>query len=140
MAVQAPGALRRFAELFNQGRYWHAHEALEQAWRVGRSRFYQGLIIYASAFVHAQRGNPRGVELQLQKVPAYLEPYRPSYLGVDVQAVLEHAARVLEHVRASGSRDVHTWRQAWIWPHLPVDDAKVRGDEPELTLPSQSAG
>lgn len=47
------------AELFNDERYWEAHEALEQVWRgkkgAEREVLY-GLIKIAAAFVHAQKG------------------------------------------------------------------------------------
>src|SRR5690606_41977082 len=79
-----PGAYLRFIQLFNAGKYWESHEVLESPWRENRSRFYRGIIIYASAFVHAQRGNPRGVRKQLLKARRYLEAYRPHYLGIDV--------------------------------------------------------
>ena len=62
-----PQALHRFLELFNAREYWESHEVLEGPWREWGSDFYQGLILYASAFVHAQRGNPRGIRAQLEK-------------------------------------------------------------------------
>ena len=135
-----PPALVEFVRLFNEGRYWHAHEALEQAWREGKSPFYQGLIIYASAFVHAQRGNPRGVVLQLQKVPRYLQRYPAAYLGVDVEGILRHAGELIEEVRRAGMPEGEALRQLIRWPRLELDAARCRGDEGELRPPAGSAG
>ncbi len=55
-----PTALEAFVELFNQEAFWESHEVLEGPWRETRSDFYHGLILYASAFVHVQRGIPTG--------------------------------------------------------------------------------
>ena len=131
--VPWPAALVRFVELFNAGRYWHAHEALEEAWRANRSDFYHGLIIYASAFVHAQRGNPRGVILQLEKVPRYLARYPDSYLGLDVRAILEHGRQTRDEVRRAGMPEADALRALIRWPVLQLDPARCSGTEPELS-------
>lgn len=126
-----PEVLRRFVALVDGGEYWESHEVLEQAWRRNRSPFYQGLILYASAFVHAGRANAHGVDAQLAKAEARLAPYDdggPGYLGLDVRALLGHAAEcrraVAEHPGAWGAR-----LRA---PRLEIDPARVRGTEPEL--------
>jgi len=52
-------------ELFNQGDYWLAHEALETVWRSiikeDEARVWQGLIQAAAALLHRARGNRHGV-------------------------------------------------------------------------------
>lgn len=50
--------LREGISLFNQERYWEAHETLEEIWHpaTGRERdVIQGLILTAAAFVHYQK-------------------------------------------------------------------------------------
>ena len=131
--IRWPEALVRFVELVNAGRYWHAHEALEEAWRANRSDFYHGLIIYASAFVHAQRGNPRGVLLQMGKVPRYLARYPDAYLGLDVAAILRHAEETCRRVREAGMPEGERLRAVVPWPTLTLDPARRSGQEPELT-------
>ena len=127
-----PQALHRFLELFNEREYWESHEVLEGPWREEGSDFYQGLILYASAFVHAQRGNPRGVGAQLEKTERKLAGYRPFYLGVDVDVVLAHAARCRELVERRRGEDPRSWLEVADVPHLELDTRRVRGDEPEL--------
>lgn len=90
--AQYPPAYLRFVEQFNAEAFWESHETLEGSWRQNGSLFYKALIIYASAFVHAQRGNPIGIQKQLAKAVRYLEAFRPHYLGVDVDGLLAHAA------------------------------------------------
>ncbi len=127
-----PQALHRFLELFNAREYWESHEVLEGPWREGGSDFYQGLILYASAFVHAQRGNARGVGAQLEKTERKLAGYRPCYLGVDVDAVLAHAARCREVVEGRRDDDPRSLLEVVDVPRLELDTRFVRGDEPEL--------
>lgn len=79
----------RFQEglkLFNQGRFWQAHEAWEDHWRESRPEgatketqgeyadFVQGLIQLAAALVKLEQGSARGARLNLQKALAKLEP------------------------------------------------------------------
>ena len=129
-----PQALHRFLELFNAREYWESHEVLEGPWREGGSDFYQGLILYASAFVHAQRGNPRGIGAQLEKAERKLAGYRPGYLGVDVDTVLAHAARCRELVERRRDEEPRSWLGVPDVPRLELDTRLVRGDEPELRL------
>lgn len=120
-----PPALQRFVALFNAGRCFESHEVLERAWAKNRSPFYKGLIIYASAFVHLQRGNPSGVAKQLGKVPRYLSAFRPCYLGLDVAAILAHAARVRRDGEARGVRGLSA-------PPLVLRASLCAGTEAEL--------
>jgi predicted metal-dependent hydrolase len=121
-ASSYPEAYRTFVALFNRGAYWDSHEVLEQAWRATGSDFYQGLILVASGFVHVGRRNAHGVRAQLAKAAARLAPFRPSHLGLDVDALLAACAAAREAVE----------RGAWpAAPRLALDDALLRGDEPE---------
>ena len=61
LEARLPGPLRQFLELYGASRFWDSHEALEEAWRRSGSDFYQGLILYASAWVHWERRNAHGV-------------------------------------------------------------------------------
>ena len=57
------GLLRQGLELFNDAKYFEAHEAWEELWHVeqGRDRtFVQGLIQVAGHFVHINKGNWSG--------------------------------------------------------------------------------
>jgi predicted metal-dependent hydrolase len=114
-----PAALEDFVDLFNKGAFWEAHEALEAPWKRTRSDFYHGLILYSSAWVHQDRGNPHGIQAQLAKAEPLLREYSPGYLGIDVSAILEQG-RELSAGRAAKA------------PMIITDLKLVRGDEPEL--------
>jgi len=107
-----PAALVRFVELFNAGEFWESHEVLEGPWREHGSAFYQGLILYASAFVHAKRDNAHGIRAQLRKARQALAPYEPAYLGVDTAAVRRHARQVIRTVEATEWRPPRTLPRA----------------------------
>lgn len=127
-----PCAYLEFLKLFNAEAFWESHEVLETPWRENRSAFYQGLIIFASAFVHAQRGNPNGVRKQLLKAVDYLTPYAPHYMGLDISGVLKHAQRCLEIVRQQPHLSGQALTAAVPRMRLVPNDAFVRGDEVEL--------
>ena len=124
----------RFLDLFNRGAFWDSHEALEVPWREHGSEFYHALILYASAFVHVNRGNRHGIVAQLGKAQPLFESRRPHYLGLDVDAILEHTA-VCRHLVAE-NRDApeEAWDVLIPSPRLKFDPGRVRGDEPELGL------
>ncbi len=127
-----PTAYGEFLELFGRGEFWRAHEALEGAWRAGRSSFFQGLILLASAWVHVQRGNAHGVIAQLRKAERALAPYAPAYLGQDVGALLQHAHDTAERVPSLAGADGRAWLDALLPPDLTPRADRFRGDEPEL--------
>lgn len=127
-----PAAYLRFIELFNAERFWDSHEALEDAWRETGSGFYHGLILFASAFVHVRRGNPHGIEAQLGKAADALEPFRPRHLGLDVDALLDHAARCRDVVARHRRDPDPDWAELVPGVRLAPQEALVRGDEPEL--------
>lgn len=58
-AAKAPGYYAAYFRLWNERRYYEAHDVLEQLWLVEENvelaRFYQALIQAAGAFVHLQK-------------------------------------------------------------------------------------
>ncbi len=125
--------LERFVELFNQGQHWESHEVLEEPWKEHRSEFFQGLILYASAFVHVNRGNRHGILAQLSKAEDKLRAYRAHYMGIDVDGVLVEVGRVREIVLEHPAARPEDWPRLVPYPRLRVEARYVRGDEPELS-------
>jgi len=88
-----------FFQLFNQQKYFEAHEVLEALWRKddGESRhFYQGLIQIAAVFVHLQRGNKEGAFILFQKARKHLEGYPPFYMGLSLSNLLRDVPDSIE--------------------------------------------
>ncbi len=86
-------------ELFNRGRFWHAHEAWEVVWLAERGEereFLQGLIQLAAAYHHLQRGTLRGAVRLFDAALRRLAPFPEGFRRVDragaVRAAVEHRA------------------------------------------------
>jgi predicted metal-dependent hydrolase len=97
-------------ELFNAGRFWHAHEAWEMVWQrhVEDERlFLQGLIQLAAAYHHLfVTQNHRGVLNNFEKARTKLEPFSPEYLGVNVQPLVKFIELGKEEAGRLGSREL----------------------------------
>jgi predicted metal-dependent hydrolase len=75
-------------ELFNRGDFFEAHEVWEELWLAcpaAERRFFQALIQAAVALHHFGRGNYTGASRLFHSGRRYMEPYRPTYLGLDVE-------------------------------------------------------
>lgn len=96
-------ALRAFAERFDRGAYWDAHEVLEATWRGNRDPVLQGLIQVAAVFVHIERRNWTSARGVLERALRHLQtasPYAAPNGPVPVEALDARLTRVGEHLRA----------------------------------------
>ena len=68
-AAERATALGEGLAAYDRGDFFEAHELLEPAWMgtddLAERDLLQGLIKLAAAYVHAVRGNPRGIETNL---------------------------------------------------------------------------
>lgn len=91
MRPDPPAALSAGAALFDQGRWYDAHEAWEEHWLEsgGSGRdFYKGLIQLAVALLHWENGNGSGARKLHRSGAALLERFAPRHQGVDVTCFL----------------------------------------------------
>lgn len=58
---------KTFIELFNEERFWEAHEVLESVWRENRDTLVQGLIVLAAAFAKLQEESVTGYQRLMQR-------------------------------------------------------------------------
>jgi predicted metal-dependent hydrolase len=101
-------AFKRGIEAIRAGRYFEAHEELEDAWRAASSEerdFFQGLVHVAVAWYQAGRGRPVATASQLEKAARRLGPFAPAHRGVDVADVLAQVEAAQTRV-AQGSLDL----------------------------------
>lgn len=112
-------SLRRGLELFNEGRYWDAHEAWEEAWMPDRrgpdGGFYKGLIQVAAGCLHYGRHNRRGAVNKWRSGADYLRPYLPSHQGVALAPLVDRVDGYLRAMEQEG------------WPELEMPSI---GSEP----------
>lgn len=81
---------------FNQQDYFEAHDVWEDLWAdtgPPERRFYQGLIQAAVGLLHFGNGNLGGAVKLYGSSRAYMEPYLPTYLGLDVTEFWRQMAR-----------------------------------------------
>jgi uncharacterized protein len=84
--------------LFNEQRYFEAHEALEGLWLKaigGRKTFLHGLIQVATAFHHQAQSNLAGFRSLLEKGCTKLVAFGAEFDGIDLSALMQqlHAWR-----------------------------------------------
>src|SRR5207302_8639157 len=101
-------AFKRGLEEIREGRYFEAHEELEEAWRAAPAEerdFFQGLVHVAVAWYQAGRGRPVATASQLEKAARRLAPFAPAHRGVDVADVLVQVEAARDVLRG-GSLDL----------------------------------
>ena len=101
-------AFKRGLEAIRAGRYFAAHEELEEAWRAAPAEerdFFQGLVHVAVAWYQAGRCRPVATGRQLEKAERRLTPFAPAHRGVDVEGVLKQVETAREQV-AEGSLEL----------------------------------
>jgi predicted metal-dependent hydrolase len=94
-------------QLFNAGRYWQAHEALETAWReeTGPVReLYRGILQAAVVYLHITRRNYAGAVKVYQRSQKWLSPWPEVCRGIqlgqlrrELEAVIAEARRLGRH-------------------------------------------
>jgi len=88
--------LRHGIRLFNEARFFDAHEVLEDVWREAPSaekKFFQGLVQVAVAFHHHSTGNLVGMSSVLKRAMGNLEKFRGERREIDLESLLESLAR-----------------------------------------------
>src|SRR3989338_3258784 len=91
--------------LFNEGKFWEAHEAWEDVWKEREEEgriFFQGIIQAAAAF-HLVFVHPRlsGARRNILKSLAILDLFPPSYLKINVDELRSSLKEALAAINAS---------------------------------------
>lgn len=102
-----PEGYLRGLDLFNAGRFWECHEALEEIWlplSAGPKLFYQAIIQTAAAFHHVTRtrswaGAAKLFEEARKKLARYAGD-RERYGGLDVRWLLARLERCRDEAEA----------------------------------------
>ncbi|WP_240637292.1 DUF309 domain-containing protein [Meiothermus hypogaeus] len=84
-------------KLWQQGRFWEVHEALEPLWLKlsGSDRELTHGIILLAAALHKARTNPRGGWRNFEKALKHLESLPETHQGIRVGALVEEVRRAL---------------------------------------------
>lgn len=74
-------------EYFNTGRYFEAHEELENAWRREKGPIrdlYRGILQVGVGYYHVQRGNYTGALKMFRRCRQWLDPLPDECCGVNI--------------------------------------------------------
>ncbi len=90
--------------LFNEGKYWHAHESWEDLWNMLKKRnatqqeilLIQGLIQTAALLFHYEKGNLIGVQKQWEKLESKLTGWGVAW-GIDINKHLHIIKTFTQH-------------------------------------------
>jgi len=120
--------LAKGIEEFNTHRFFECHETLEDIWRAeprSLRQFYKGIIQVAAGFHHLRRNNWKGTVNKLESGTRYLEPFRPRYLGVDIQRLIEEARRCRSAIVELGHAHIGEFDRAAI-PTIAFDSSEAQ--------------
>jgi len=96
-----------YFECFNRGLFYEAHDVLEELWLPNRNGsnglFYKGLIQFAGAFVHLQKGRLQPAAAVLRLAHANLQKYPPIHERLAVNDVLALIRHWLERLETNSS-------------------------------------
>lgn len=89
--------VKRGVILFNQKKYFEAHEELENAWREETEpirEFYRGILQIGVAFYHIEHNNYTGAIKLLHRAQKWLAPYSGVVLGINISKLKSDAMQI----------------------------------------------
>jgi predicted metal-dependent hydrolase len=94
-------ALERGIRLFNEGQFFHAHEAWEDWWRETtppEKRASQGMVQVAVAMHHSSRGNWEGARSVMKRALGNLEAAPDDFRGLDLSKLRADIRLVIQQL------------------------------------------
>lgn len=92
-------------ELFNQRKYWLAHEALEAAW-LGESgqirHLYRGILQIAVTYYHIQKKNYRGAVKVYHRSKRWVDPFPDQCRGLNLGQLRADVEMVIGELQKLG--------------------------------------
>jgi uncharacterized protein len=105
--------------LFNAGRYFEAHEALEEAWNEERGNvreLYRGILQIAVAYLHITRGNYNGAVKVHERSQKWMQPWPEVCRGVHVGQLRRDAQAVIDEVQRLGPERIGQFNRSLLKP------------------------
>lgn len=107
--------------LFNAGRYFEAHEALEEAWNAesGKVRdLYRGILQIAVAYLHIIRGNYNGAVKVHERSRKWMQDWPEVCRGIHVGKLRRDAQAVIDEVQRLGVEKIGNFNRSLLKPVL----------------------
>lgn len=110
---------REGIRLFNEGRYFEAHEELEAAWRDERGSvrgLYQGILEAAVTYLHIRRGNFAGALKVYGRSMRWLQKWPEVCRGTDVGQLRRDLGQAIAEMQRLGEGRLSEFDQAFFRP------------------------
>ena len=117
--------------LFNQGRYFEAHEELEAAWRAEQGRIrqlYQGILEAGVTYLHLRRGNLAGAEKVFRRSMRWLSKWPEVCRGTDIGQLRRDLETAVAEAQRLGTGRLGELSDAYF---KPVVWTKVKNGPPD---------
>jgi uncharacterized protein len=105
--------------LFNQGKYFEAHEELEAAWKEEKGRvrgLYQGILQAGVTYLHITRGNYAGALKVYGRSMKWLKDWPETCRGVDVEQLRKDLVIAMEVVNQLGETGINMFDRSLLKP------------------------
>ena len=106
-------------ELFNQGRYWQAHEALEAAWRAEKGpirELYRGVLQAGVVYLHITRRNYAGAMKVYRRSQKWLTLWPETCRGIAVGQLQKDLQRAILEVQILGAERMAEFDLSFLKP------------------------
>ena len=105
--------------LFNAGKYFEAHEALEIAWLEERGRvrdLYRGILQVGVAYLHITRGNYEGAIKVYNRSLKWLKDWPAVCRGIYVEEIRKDAEKAIDEMKRLGRERIGEFDRAFLKP------------------------
>ena len=97
--MKKQGAIMKAKDLFNDEKYWGAHEVLESVWKDAHHEekdLLNGIILIAAAFVHDEKDESSICIAILSRAMKKLSNARGLYFGMDLDVIKRLVSQIIE--------------------------------------------
>ena len=105
--------------LFNEGKYFEAHEELEVAWKEEKGeirRLYQGILEAGVAYLHITRGNYAGAIKVYGRSMKWLKGWPENCRGVNVGQLRKDLEAAIAEVHRLGETGINDFDRSMLKP------------------------
>lgn len=123
-------------KLFNEGRFFDAHEELETAWRdeSGKIRdLYQGILQVAVAYLHITRGNYDGAVKVYGRSFKWLKDWPDICRGIQVKKFRDDAEVVIRELKKLGKENIDRFNKS-LFKQIVWNAAEDGGDSGKIWI------
>jgi predicted metal-dependent hydrolase len=103
---EVPRDIAAFAECWNRGQFFAAHEILEVRWMQERDSGLQGLIQLAAALHHLSKGNLRGAKTMIERAERRLCDPGNAPCAIDEGALAVFARQLHDRMDTCGPQQL----------------------------------